>query len=444
MIDESLFELKRYFSNSSGNNQMTMFRGLEVMDTSDLCPIEVFYSSTENKMTPNAAVGGGSASYSSGPAAGHFKYAKADDEHFLRSLVEEAQARNLRRDAQELEAIKRRQYLKDMINNDLVTSVEMEPLGRFLHSSLREDVTAAKIRQDHEMDEADAAKKVPYISPAFFSDALYPTSVGINKRKFVMGMVESGAIRPAAEDYEDNNNIPWSMSDTFKWITQTVFKGPKWYMYEDNLQRLLLHAASRMKETMRLNPRGGTTVHVILFSPYDDPTVDVVNTGVCAEEEDKEEEEQKEEDNYEPSAKKLKRERTGRVMTTTLRGLLANINNGGIYTGFTIATLKQPFVVSEMSCGGDLRVFCDRLLMASFYAVFLTYLKLRVWVPQRLPESYFVTNTRHTTIKLGSTREVIHDWKSGAWIYPNHKRQLVHTNNFWTLVRHMLSRCREV
>ena len=211
MIDESLAELKMFFSNSSGNNQMAMFRGLEVMDTSDLCPIEVFYSSTENKLTPAAAAGG-----SSGPAAGHFKYAKADDEHFLRSLAEEAQARNLRRDAQEREAIKRRQYLKHMIDNNVVTSVETEPLGRFLHNSLREDVTAMKIRQDYERDEVAAAKKVPYISPAFFSDALYPTSVGINNRKFVMGMVESGAIRPAAEDTAAANDIiPWSTSDTF-------------------------------------------------------------------------------------------------------------------------------------------------------------------------------------------------------------------------------------
>ena len=210
-------------------------------------------------------------------------------------------------------------------------------------------------------------------------------------------------------------------------------------MYEDNLQRLLLHAASRMKETLRLNPRGATAVHVILFSPHDDPTIDAVNTGDSAVERGEEEEE-----DGPPSAKKLKRERTGRIVTTTLRGLLSNINNGRIYSGFTIATLKKPFAVSEMSCGGNLRTFCNRLLLASFYSVFLTYLKLRVWVPQRLPENYFITNTRHTTIKLGSTREVIHDWKSGVWIYPNHKRQLVHTKNLWTMIRHMLSRCREV
>ncbi len=436
MIDESLSELKKFFANNSGNNQMVMFKGLEVMDTSDLCPIEVFYSSTETKMTPAS---GASSTSAAATAAGHFKYAKADDEHFLRSLAEEAKARDLRRDAEEREAFKRRQYLKHMIDNDVVTSVETEPLGRFLHNSFREDVTAAKIRQDYERDEADAAKKVPYISPAFFSDALYPTSVGINNRKFVMGMVESGAIRPAADDVVDGA-IPWSTSDTFKWVTHTVFKGVKWYMYEDNLQRLLLHAASRMKETLRLNPRGATTVHGILFSPHDDPTIDVVNTSVsvgCAEEEDEDKE------CAPPSVKKLKRERTGRVVTTTLRGLLANINNGRIYSGFSIATLKRPFTVSETSCGGNIRTFCNRLLLASFYAVFLTYLELRAWTPQRLPENYFITNTRHNTIKLG-LREVIRDWKTGVWIYPNHKRQLVHTKNFWTMIRHMLARCREV
>ncbi|GFR78638.1 hypothetical protein ElyMa_002267500, partial [Elysia marginata] len=157
-----------------------------------------------------------------------------------------------------------------------------------------------------------------------------------------------GIIAPL--DVPFDGNVPWSTNDTFKWVTQTVFKGPKWYLYEDNLQRLLLHASSRFTETLRLNPRGATTAHVVLFSPDSDPVVDVVNVAMNCEADD---EVWDDEIPSPPAAKRLKRERGKGVVTTTLRGLLAIVNSGKLYSEYTISTLKHPFTLSETSSGGD-------------------------------------------------------------------------------------------
>ncbi|GFR87950.1 hypothetical protein ElyMa_004237600 [Elysia marginata] len=124
MIESSLAALKQFFTKGPSDRNISHLCDVKV-DATDLCPIELFYSSTENKVSSVAAAGSGSNSndQAMNHSAGYLKYSKADDKCFLESLVEEARAEEAMQAVHEKNAIKRSkqafvQYLGDLLKKD--------------------------------------------------------------------------------------------------------------------------------------------------------------------------------------------------------------------------------------------------------------------------------------------------------------------------------------
>ena len=421
MIEQSLNLLKEYFVRGDGVNSGGSRHRLEAplvgsATDDDLCPIEVFFSSTRASSAVSGGESGGTQHQST---AGNFRYAKTNDNSFLKSLEKEATERRRMKDIAEREAIKRRQYLKHLIDTSIATDVETHPLGRFLHNSIREDLTLEKIKDAREDEQFNASRKVFYVSPSFFTDVIYESWDGVHKRKIVMDLLEQpGVIEPVS----DERKPLWSMNDTFKNIVPTIFKQPNiQYMYENNLQNMLLHCSSRLNnETQRVNPRGSIVAYMCLYAPRDDPLVEIVPPKEAGEE-------------YESPPK---RQKTGPGMMTTVRGLLCNVLDGTLYKNHSIVNLQNPYTLSG-SGESDLEIFCNKVLLYSFYAIFLTYVGVKVCQPNRLPEDRFLVNDKGTkTIKL-LRKEVVFDRRTGTWFFL-HDGCMKRTGSFWALISYLL------
>ena len=288
----------------------------------------------------------------------------------------------------------RREFLKGYIDQ-VMTDTETQPLSRFLHRHIREKATIDCMKKA-EKKRNKQHNKVFYMSSSFIVDGMYPMVDGINKRKNIRWLRDSYFTQLPSVSAP----LKWSANDANKSIVGCVFAPVKTSSkYEDNLQRLLLPAVFRLRETQKLNPRGAILAYMAMFASDHDPIVEI------------------------PLHK-----------PTTLRGLVMNILDGSLYEGMSMSTLKDPF---EISCvfEGDLKTFCDRLLRCSYYAVLLTLLGITAWVPERYPEDRFVTNPEgFVTIKM-RLFEVIYD--KGVWILNTKKRRLCFVQDFNSLLTYI-------
>lgn len=291
-----------------------------------------------------------------------------------------------------------RRYLKQYIDQ-VCQEPETQPLSRFLHRHIRETRTIQKMKRADDKREK-ALKEVCYVSSSVLVDGMYPLLEGLNKKKIVDSLREK-YFTPFAESAPVN----WSVHDSGLSVVSAVFlpMGPS-AAYEDNLQRLLLPSAFRLRtETQRLNPRGAILAYMAMFSPDHDFVVEV------------------------PFQK-----------TTTLRGLFSNILDGSIYNGYTFLTLTAPLEISQLF-EGDLKRFCDRALECSFYAVLLTFLGVSGWTPERYPDDRFVANAQgFTTINLNK-KDVLFDHTDRVWMFNVQKGQIAYVREFWRLVSYLYS-----
>lgn len=342
----------------------------------DLSPLEVFYSSTSS--TTLAHAGG------------------MGDENNMTFVIDENMDPNLLsaedkerlmsyealRKARETAALNGRNDMKEHISTLTEGDPAAQPLSMFLQRKMRERATLDKLVGVEEEDRETAeVSKVCYVSSSFLVDAVYPVVDGLNKR-YIFRRLRSCFTRLR----EAPGDVKWALSDADKPVCGTIFAPVQTSsLYEDNLQRLLLTAAFRFRiETQKITPRPAIIAFMAMFSPRGDAVIDIP-----------------------PKP------------PTTLRGLFANILDGSLYKGHSFATLKDPFSTDDgmETYDADLKRFCDRALLHSYHAVFLTLLGVKVWVPDRYPENRFVANGEGlVTVKIPQG-EVIHCPRDDVWIF---------------------------
>ena len=393
MINEGLDLLNSYFIKNKPAAPANMGNGYIPADNEDLCPLELFYSSTKSSIISSEIDQEKKKNQTSKIDVG---YVFKDSGSFEIDNSEEKKVK-AKRMSIERDLAEHRKCLKIYIDNNLVTGQETQALGRFLHNHLREEKTLEKIKQA-EIEVQMSQKKIYYVSPAFFTDVLTTTSAGITKRKFISNLRiryfnEYAVSRPST--------INWASSDFFKGVESTMFEPfAVCAVYEDAFQRLFLHQSCRLNtHTQRVNPRCSIVAYMSMMVPTYDNIIEL--DGVAA--------------------------------PTTVRGMMENILDGNLYKGYTIVNLTKPVRLLE-SGGSDIEEFCNRALECSFYAIFLTFCNLIPWIPERYPDDNFLQLNTFKTIKLNK-REVIFDRKDGVWIFI-HKNNMVYTHDFWTLIAH--------
>ena len=310
----------------------------------------------------------------------------------------------------EKEMRNRREHMKDHIDRLVADDNETQPLSRFLHRHIRElatiDKLASSVEEEGEEESNGCApiktckkNRVNYMSSSFLVDGVFPIADGLRKKADIRRLRSNHFTR-----LQECDRMKWSMIDADKSIVGTIFcPVTTSSSYEDNLQRLLLPAAFRFRmETQKINPRGAILAYMAMFAHDHDPIVDIPNKS--------------------PS---------------TLRGVFSNILDGTMYEGHSMASLVEPVQVDSMYEKDDIKHFCDRVLRCSFYAIFLTLLGIKVWIPERYPEDRFVINSsKLVTIKLPLS-EVIYDEKDQVWIFNNKKRSVCYVKDFTSLLNYM-------
>lgn len=426
-LEEALKILQRYFSREKTNTVGSTTNNnvcLSGDNNKDLCPIEVFFSSTKSSIelaNMDKKVG-------INVSGGDFRFAgNINEVHTIVSLEEKNKELKKQKQLLELQKIKQHNQQSLFLERLIGQRHETQPLCRYLLNSMREEITNEKLETARQEEKEAAKRRVPYISPSFFFDALYPTCEGIHKRASILRLIEEGHIE------EDNNTCSQSPfnSTTFciKNIESTIFKQkPLQDLYEENLQALLLHSSSRYKESQKSSAKNSIVAYLALFAPTHDSIVEIV-----------EGDEKSFSDHMEtegPSRKIRKRDNTAEDIsfTTTLRGMFSNILDGTLYKDLSLASLKYPFRLAEPYTAGDIKCFCNNALLMSFFAIFLTYLDLKVWRYDRLPAEYFLQQDCEDliTFKLNK-KEVLYDKKTGYWIYIK-KKKLYYSKHFWTTI----------
>jgi hypothetical protein len=304
------------------------------------------------------------------------------------------------RNQRDREDCARREHLKHWIDQTLPEE-ETQPLSRYLHRHIRERATVDRMKTTLAETYSSSADRPYYVSYSFLVDGIYPVVDGVHKRNRIRTLREAYFMR-----LMDNNGaaVQWTSGDANRSVTGTVF-GPviTSAVYEDNLQRLFLKPPFDIKETQKLNPRGVLLAYMAMFATDHDPLVDVAGS-----------------------------------TPTTLRGLFSNALDGTLYRGITVGSLKAPHEVSDIYEGQDLKLFCDRLMACSYYAVLLTLLGVKAWRADRYPKDRFVINSKgFVTIKLPYW-EVIYDDDDGTWTFNDkRKKTICYTDDFENLLHHM-------
>ncbi|KAK3761566.1 hypothetical protein RRG08_010290 [Elysia crispata] len=319
MIKRGLILLQDKFTSAVGGGKRVAAATHDVTSAEDLSTLEVFYASTSTADVSSASGSGGDngdnmtyvmdASMDVGPSEAEKSRIQA---------IEEMRA------AKEMRANQKRENMKKYIDSLAQGDDQLQPLSRVLHRSVRERATLAKLSNltsvEREGDDDDDREEsgdgiglertktkpgmVYYVSSSFIVDGVYPMYQGIHKRWVVRKLREKYMTRLRELD----GPMRWFMLDSNKSIVPTVFE-PVFAssLYEDNLQRLLLPAAFRMRDTHKLNPRGAIVAYMALMALDHDPIVDI----------------------------------SGKH-PTTLRGLFHNILDGSIYEGHFVSSMLEP------------------------------------------------------------------------------------------------------
>lgn len=383
MINEGIDLLERRFATTVGFTPSDTTGGGSLLTATtsrredDLSPIEMFYAGTTSSL-------------------------REKSEENTTFLVDRSKAYDLaarRQEERENQEVKDRMnaayrdHLKQRIEH-ILTEEETEPLSRYLQRHMRERVTVERM----ELAATEISDKPYYISYSFLMDGIYPVIDGLHKRNRI------ARLRMAHFRKMDRvENVQWSAGDANKLVTSAIF-GPMEAssMYENNLQRLFLYPPFDIKETQKLNPRGVILAYMALYAPDRDPVIDVAGS-----------------------------------IPTTLRALFSNVLDGTLYRGITVGELKGPFEISDMYDRQDVKVFCDRLMICSYFSVLLTFLGVKAWRAERYPKDRFVINSKgFDTIKL-PYGEVIYD-RGGTWMFNNKLlKTICYTNDFETLLYHI-------
>lgn len=377
MINEGIELLEKRFSTTVGS---TLALPRSTAGEDDMSPIEMFYASTTVSCSTT-------------------------QEDATAFLVNKSKTYNNDRKRQEEKMDKEKQERKDAAHRDDLKSWidqtlpenETQPLSRYLHRHIRERATVDRMKASADVAEASSMDKPYYISYSFLVDGIYPVVDGMYKRNCILELR-----RAYFKKIKEKSEVKWTAGDANKSITGTVF-GPAVASstYEDNLQRLFLKPPFDIRETQKLNPRGVLLAYMAMFAPDHDPLVDIAGSN-----------------------------------PTTLRGLFLNVLDGTLYRGMTVGSLKEPFEVSDLYEGQDIKSFCDRLLLCSYQSVFLTFLGVKAWRADRYPKDRFVINAKKfVTIKL-PYKEAILD-KDGTWTFNSKEQKTIcFTDHFHTLLMH--------
>lgn len=352
-----------------------------VKQKDDLSAIELFYASTL----------GGSTSNESG--------VMLED-----ALFKSDKKQNTVEEKDHVAAVKEkesRERLRNRIDQILPPDErETQPLSRYLYRYVRERATIEHIRIQKDIDKKKD-DSVYYASFSFLIDGIYPMVEGLHKKKILRDL----RTKYFREVIMTSDFIQWSKADGTKLISEKIFGPVKTSsMYEDNLQRLFLFPPFDIKETQRLNPRGALLAYMAMFAHDHDPLIDIASTN-----------------------------------PTTLRGLFNNVLDGGLYEGKTVASLKSPFEVSAVFEGNDIKQFCDRLFLSSYYSIFLTLLNIKAWIADRYPEDRFVVDAKKNFVSVKIPyNEVIFDPKDKTWTFHDkHQKTICYTSDFSTLLNHV-------
>lgn len=391
MINEGIELLSRRFTTTVGLQQQpqpTQEATCVVKQKDDLSAIEVFYASTTGTVV----------SSSKNKTENNMTFVvdkqRSDEETRRRQMRDE----DAFKAAREKEKYKYQESLKRRIDQILpADEPETQPLARYLHRHIREKATVERMRTVENYKKK--THQVYYASFSYLLDGIYPMVEGLHKRRRIRSLKQYFKELPAT-----GQPVGWSAGDANKSIVGAIFAPVKTSsMYEDNLQRLFLLPPYDIKETQKLNPRGVLLANMATFAHNHDPLVDIAA-----------------------------------ATPTTLRGLFSNVLDGTMYKGLTVSSLRQPFEVSDLYEGGDLKAYCDRFLECSYQAVLLTLIGVKAWVSERYPQDRFVVNSKgFVTFKL-PYNEVIHDRKDGVWIFNNKiLKTICFTGSFDTLLTHM-------
>lgn len=388
MINEGLELLSKRFVTAVALQPERTHGGV-VKQKDDLSAIEVFYASTTGTVVSSTT------SYGADQSA-MLVDASRQNEELKRQREKDKETV---RAAKEKENFDFRERLKNRIDQILPPDErETQPLSRYLHRYIREKATVERMKTQEDLDKKE--HQVYYASYSYLIDGIYPVVDGLHKKK-ILRYLKVNHFKPLCAT---TNPIQWSAGDASKSIVGTIFAPVKASsMYEDNLQRMFLMPPFDIKETQRINPRGVLLAYMALFAHDHDPLVDISSSS-----------------------------------PTTLRALFSNVLDGTIYEGRTVASLKSPFEVSDLFEGADLKKFCDRLLLTSFYSIFLTLVGVKAWMSDRYPEDRFVINTKKfVTVKL-PFNEVIYDPKDKTWTFHDKRlKTIFYTTDFVTLLHHM-------
>ncbi|GFR76040.1 hypothetical protein ElyMa_005791400 [Elysia marginata] len=309
-----------------------------------------------------------------------------------------------------------RQVLEKKINDFICGDDVLSPLGRHLHRCLRERQQQQHTRDEQpvtEEEEDNNDKKndrVRYISTSFLLDGVYAL-VEANHKRAVISDIKTKHFAEAPPGSSARLNL----IDSELSVRHTIFHDKRLSTtYEDNLQRLLLSPAFGFNHTMRLAPRGALVAHVAMFSPEDDPELQLDG----------------------PNAE-----------VTTLRALLMNIIDGSLYHGMTIGgLLSSPPLTCRIDGNFDsdrLKHFCDNLLLASHRATLLTFLRFKPWRSGMYPSERFIINSTSGLLITIKSRDVILDDVSGHWLYAvkgtNKTREIRYASSFDALLYQLLN-----
>lgn len=356
----------------------------------DLSPIEVFYASTTStagipsKSTPDSSLTF-VVDKDKERARVELETQLATDESIQTKEIEQKQA-----------AEQHKQFLKAHIDAIVGNDSETQPLSRYLYRHMRTKATVDRLQEERE-EHLKGNRQVQYVSSSFLVDGVYPLAVSVMKKKTIRSLRTNHFINVQPEA---PSSVTWGTTDGDRPLVGVVFNPiTTSTIYEDNLQRILLTAAFKLEETQKLDPRGALLTYMAMFAPEHDPVIEV-----------------------------------SLLKPTTLRGLFSNVLDGKLYQGYSIASLPGPFTTCDLYEGDD-QQFCDRVLLCSYYSVYLTLLGVKVWSAGRYPDDRFATDTNgFVTIKLPKG-EVIYDEQDGVWIFAKkHKKQICYVTSFISLI----------
>lgn len=258
---------------------------------------------------------------------------------------------------------------------------------------MREKNTIDRMKREKEAKK-DNSDTVFYVSSSYLIDGIYPMAVGLYKSRLIRRLrTDHMTLLPSTQRHR------WTAQDADKSVVGTIFTPVTMSsIYEDRLQRLLLHPAFRLRETHKLNPRGALLASVAMYASDHDPIVDV-----------------------------------HMFKTTTLRGIMMNALDGSLYAGMTFSSLKSPFEVSSEVVDEDSQKFCNDILRCSFQAVCLTMIGVKCWRSDRLPENRFAENNEGFITIKSQAKEVIYDHTDDVWMLKYNKK-LCYVQDFKSLL----------